>query len=99
MVDEGVKKGRMPSASDILTLCAPALGQFATAQDVTLCALGPLGTDLIKQAEAATNSLRPPRKYVPWVTFNGKHVPDDAIASTDAFVGALCDACKCCNHM
>ncbi|KAK9663992.1 hypothetical protein RND81_14G011900 [Saponaria officinalis] len=59
-------------------------------QSVKECTFGQRGKELELQYAAATASLKPPHKYVPWVVVNGEPLYEDY----DNFISYVCKAYK-----
>lgn len=69
--------------------CAKRLGLDYS--QIKNCADGPLGNTLEHQMGLKTESLQPPRKYVPWVTLNGVHTKKIQSEASKDLKKLICD--------
>jgi len=65
------------SMEDSLAECAEASFPALNVGEITDCASGKLGEELEQQIGAQTKSLKPPHRWVPWLTVNGVPIWDD----------------------
>ncbi|PRW60442.1 40S ribosomal S2-4 [Chlorella sorokiniana] len=84
-----------PSMESAVNGCAQDAGIDPV--ELRVCATGPLGTQLERQAAAKTDSLRPPHTYVPWVLVNRvplfEHDPELKRYVCAAFAGRKPSSC------
>ncbi|TKS80035.1 Gamma-interferon-inducible lysosomal thiol reductase [Collichthys lucidus] len=69
----------MESSSDVIKSaknCVEVYAPELTWETLMKCVNGDQGMQLMHQNALATQGLKPPHQYVPWVTINGEHTED-----------------------
>ncbi|KAJ8270112.1 hypothetical protein GJAV_G00110480 [Gymnothorax javanicus] len=82
----------MESAADILTAAPLCVKVYSSTkwESIMDCVTGDLGNKLMHENALKTDALKPPHKYVPWVTFNGEHSEDLEQKAMSALFHVVC---------
>ncbi|KAI1883066.1 hypothetical protein AGOR_G00241420 [Albula goreensis] len=87
----------MESASDVLKAAQPCVELYAPSikwESIMDCVKGDLGNKLMHDNALKTKALKPPHKYVPWVTINGEHTDDLQEKAMSALFNLVCSLFK-----
>lgn len=75
------------AAQSCVELFSPDLGW----KEVMECVNGKSGNQIMHQNALKTQALKPPHKYVPWITVNGVHTEELQDKAVSALVPLVCD--------
>ncbi|KAG7456579.1 hypothetical protein MATL_G00237290 [Megalops atlanticus] len=87
----------MESAFDVLSAGEPCVKLYAPSikwDSIMKCVKGDLGNKLMHENAQKTGALKPPHKFVPWVTINGEHTDDIQQKAMSSLFNLVCSLYK-----